>query len=243
MRKALKLKLWLLGLLLLLIVPCVPPALATPTDIEVDAMVAFDEEWIETAFWFYGYTPEALAQIIIISVNAHFDSCFGITFVERQFKFWDSYDSPADPYEMADEVVDEVGFLSTTTRDVLIAFTGQEIPMAYGFCNRTLGVVLVGEQYLDGIGQATDNILQHELSHLYQCEHHWQEGLDCLMNIYPVWIWELWDLVPTVLLTNSWCDECINIINTHRTAWGVYTYSGGSGGGGGGWRPIIRERA
>jgi hypothetical protein len=116
--------------------------------------------------------------------------------------------------------------------DVLIVFTDQDIPGSYGYSDRQKGVVLVWETYKAGVGQCTDNVLQHELSHLYHAEDHNVEGLDCVMNYALSWIggiYQYW--VRTALVTNNWCPNCTDIIHDHLQNWGenIMCLGGGNG--------------
>lgn len=142
----------------------------------VNVLVAYDEEMAFTARWTYGYSPETFCKIIIDTVSDRFKSAFGITFTIIRYVFWDSNDSVTnDIYAFENEVISETGFYSGMTYntipiDILIAFSDQTItyegdPIG-GKANHKLGTVIVFERYED-FTQYTDNILQHELTHLY----------------------------------------------------------------------------
>lgn len=213
----------------LLLVMLVPPASAYGYYV-VNVLVAYDEEWITTSRNTYFYEPEELAEIIVEEVSWRFES-FTIYFDIVDYVYWNSYDSPNYPGEMLDEAVDDVGFTSGVGAHILIALTGQDIPYAYGYTNRTLGVVLVGHAYLDGVGQATDNVLQHELSHLYGLEHENIDGLDCVMNIYHRWIDFPWYYyVRWALTTSNWCEDSVNVLSENLGYWGQAFPAGGGGG-------------
>ncbi len=206
----------------------------------VNCLVAYDEEWQEVAWNTYLYRPETLARIIFDEVAYEFWNCHAIDLRLVVFRSWDSDDSPETADQMMDELICEIGFTSGNTYDgftvhVLIGLTDQMIPLCYGYCDTELGVVLVTEYTTITGGQHTDNILQHELTHLYglsDADQHYEEGVDCVLNLYPMWLpfpdhhW-----IYTCMLTNNWCSECRDTIMLNRANWGYY--STGSGGGGG----------
>ena len=205
----------------------------------VNVLVAYDEEWESTAFWFYAYSAETLAHIIILSASDRFYSEFGIDFYPIAYVFWDSDDNPANKDVMMDEAIEETYFTTGMTIgsreiDLLIAFTNQEIPYpggyCYGYSDSELGVVLVRHAYIDFIGQATDNVLQHELSHLYGAPEEGIAGLDCVMNAFPYDLPFPWGSVPTALTTTNWCEGCLATIGANVDNWGRLGSGGGSGG-------------
>jgi len=205
----------------------------------VNVLVAYDEEWESTAFWSYGYDAKTLAHIIISCTSDIFYTTFGIDFCPICYTFWDSYDYPASKDVMMDEAIAETDF-TTGMRigyyeiDVLIAFTNQEIPYpggyCYGYSDSELGVVLVRHSYPNGVGQATDNVLQHELSHLYGAPEEGIAGLDCVMNAFPYDLPFPWGSVPTALTTTNWCEGCLATIGANVDNWGRLGSGGGSGG-------------
>jgi len=203
----------------------------------VNVLVAYDEEWESTAVWAYAYSARTLAHIIISSVSDRFYSEFYIDFYPIAYVFWDSDDNPANEDVMIDEVVRETDF-ETGMRigyyeiDVLFAFTDQKIPSCWGYADSELGVVLVRHAYPDGVGQATDNALQHELSHLYNAPDEYVKDLDCVMNGYPYYIdFPYFYEVPTALTTTNWCEGCLATISANTDNWGRLHDGSGPGGG------------
>lgn len=192
----------------------------------VNVLVAYDEEWESTAFWAYGYSARTLAHIIISYTSDIFYSEFSIDFYPIAYVFWDSDDNPANKDVMMDEVIEETDF-ETGMRieyyeiDVLIAFTGQQIPGCWGYSDSELGVVLVEHAYI---------VLQHELSHLYGTIDEWAYGLDCVMNEYPYYLIPNIYAVPWALTTTNWCEGCLVTINANVDNWGRLGHGGGSGG-------------
>jgi len=209
------------------------PTVSAASTYMVDVITAYDEEFRSVAQNFYWYSPSTLIQILFNSGTSHFWDEFQISFQIVNYLFWDSNDAVTDYRGMLDEVISELGF-TYNQRRILVAFTDQ-LSGAWGASDSLIGAVLVKHAYPDGVGQATDNIIQHEISHLYRAEHHWVDGLMCVMNVYPYWIdFPYYYHVPTALVTNYWCTDCINIISSNRNLWGYTITSGGVGGGGGG---------
>lgn len=204
---------------------------------QVNVLVAYDEEFDHTAYWGYGYSAETLARVFLLGASSRFYSAFKIKFSAVAFTSWDSEDNPSSYEEMFWEVVNETGFISgmkwdSSTVHVMVAFTDQSIPDNYGLSHMGIGVVLVREFYTYAAGQHTDNILQHELSHLYGAPEHYMKDLDCVMNNYRVRIGlPEYMLVPYALLTENWCEGCRNLIIENRALWGYIDCGGGGGGG------------
>lgn len=215
--------------------------LATPLPVSaghwrVHVLVAYDEEWRSIANSAYAYSPTDLARILMYVVAVRFWT-FNIEFFLMGCVFWDSNDNPGGPHAMLTEAMEEADFESGMwfggyVMHILVAFTGQDIPICYGIANSTLGIVLVEYTYPSGVGQATDNILQHELSHLYGVEQdHYAEGLDCVMNRYIHWIQYPYYGVETALVTENWCPDCYATIMNHADNWGYWDTGGGGGNG------------
>jgi len=225
-----------------------PPVLA-PIYMKVDVWVAADEEFIyyATSPLFWGYSNwKTLAYCYVLMVDCRFWTQFKITFNIVNYVEWDSDDSITNNAALRyNETIDDTGFTVGYPRKMLIAFTGQDIGEdSYGCAPRnwTRGAVLV-ELWADW----TDNILQHELTHLYSCNDTNVEGFDCVMNRYPTWIdFPFYMNVPYAMLTENWCTACkITFFTDSRIyRWGTWVYYdeegsyGGGGGGGGGMPPF-----
>lgn len=191
-----------------------PKVLATSDYYVVYLMVAYDEEFTLKAARTYAYTPEALAKLLIMSAFYYFYEELNIYYYIVAFTSWDSDDAVTNATKMREEATVETGFVSGMCIDripvhVLVAFTDQDIAGGYGISSEERGVVLVEETYLPIIGQATENVLQHEISHLYGAaptatSHHWVDGLMCVMNAYPYYIIPGVYCEPTALVTNIW---------------------------------------
>lgn len=238
MTRRLYTKIGLFLLLLTIIVLSMPSSVFATEWRRVNVLVAYDEEWESTAFWKYAYSAKTLAHIIISSVSDRFYVEFYIDFYPIAYVFWDSDDNPANKDVMMDEVIEETNFetgmgVRFYEVDVLIAFTDQEIPhntYCWGYSDSELGVVLVRHSYPNGVGQATDNVLQHELSHLYGALEEGAEGLDCVMNAFPYYLPFPWGSVPTALTTTNWCEGCTATISANVDNWGRLHDGSGPGG-------------
>jgi hypothetical protein len=215
----------------------------------VNVMVAYDEEWASTSWWVYGYHyPYNLCFMFLDQVSDRFYTAFGIKFSVVCYTYWDSNDSlTEDITDLLNECIDETGFYTGMpyygkSIDVLVAFTDQHTSSStgidYGKALSSLGAVIVVEEYhlLSGV-QYTDNILQHELTHLYKLEEDWvcprMPGYNCVMNYWPVYIPFPEDMVrPYGMTTESWCSNCSTTINSNKAKWGrLYEeHTGGSPG-------------
>jgi hypothetical protein len=213
----------------------------------INVMVAYDEEWAHTALWLYGYKhPENFCWMFIDWVSWRFEEPFGIRFIPVRYVFWDSNDSlTEDITDLLNECIEETGFYTGMPFygkpiDVLIAFTDQHTSSGagidYGKALPSLGAVIVVEEYhlLSGV-QYTDNILQHELTHLYKIEEDWvcpkMPGYNCVMNYWPIYVpWPEDTVRPYGMTTESWCGNCSAIINCNKAKWGrLYEeHTGGS---------------
>jgi hypothetical protein len=221
----------------------------------VNVLVAYDEELEWTASWVYWYTPQTFCWLFVDCVSDRFESAFGLRFNIIRYVFWDSNDSVTDDIEAFErEVVAETGFYTGMTYntiriDILIAFSDQTIAdetgIYLGKANSTLGTAIVFEYYEWRLFQQfTDNILQHELSHLYKCPEEAMlpsnPNYDCVMNsgLYVYYPFPVDDYIKYCLTTENWCINCRNTINLNRERWGREVVEGGGPGGPGGPYPL-----
>jgi len=208
------------------------PLVSASSTYTVNLLVAYDEEWTSISISRYAYDPKVFAAIIVDDAFFEFYVEFYITYRIIAYRSWDSDDSVTNKDVMMNEVIAETGFTSGMfiggiRVDVLVAFSDQESIGVYGYSDNSLGVLLVMETYLDGVGQATDNVFQHELSHLYGATDEWIEGHTCVMNVYPYWIdFPYYYYVPTALVTNNWCSSQTATIMSNRGSWGRNDPSG-----------------
>lgn len=205
----------------------------------MNCLLAYDEEFDRTARYRYAYDPGTLAFVLFFEARYPFRDIFNIRFTIKTITSWDSYDDPVDHHEMIEEVKQETGFQKGEIWNylylvhLLIAFTDQDIPgTVIGYCNDTLGVIIVQHLYLVSVGQLTDNILQHELTHLYHTQQHWIPNFDCVMNEFPTKTGAPdWMLLPEGILTTNWCEACTAKIWQNKHLWGYESDYGGGGGG------------
>lgn len=219
----------------------------------VNVMVAYDEELSATAENIYWLSPEESCRRIIQSVSWRFGDTFQIMFGIISYVSWDSNDSINNIGDLLLECINETSFYSGMTYntmqiDILIAFSDQAIIrngiIEYGAAHPLSGAVIVIETYLYfSFGQCTDNILQHELSHLYGAPDHSLPNLDCIMNLYSVDA-GLDGSRPYLFTTENWCSDCITIINENKETWGREQWIDRPGGPGGPWpEPYSKEGA
>lgn len=220
-------------LLLVTCMVCISPASAQE-QYRINLMVAYDEEFSYTAQYFYGYSPQTLAYIFLTEAESAFNQLFSVRFIPVTYRSWDSDDSVTDKDIMMNESIAETGFISgqliyNTRVDILVVFSDQPTIGVYGYSDQRLGVALVMETWLSGAGggiPATDNILKHELSHLYGATEEWIPDHMCLMNYYPYYLPFPYDYyVPTVLVSDTWCSTQIDYIISNADRWGTLHYT------------------
>lgn len=211
----------------------------------VHVMIAYDDELANTATYLYGRSPETFCRLILEEVSDRFQTTFGIKFITIRVVSWDSDNSNTnDVAGLLQECINETGFYSgmvynTIPIDILVAFSDQHIHEAplhpevedYGYAGSqwSVGAVIVIEHYWwPSPGQATDNILQHELSHLYDCENFWDYKIDCTMCEYPHHEL-LAGFLPWGFYTDNWCAACHDMIMANKARWGREEMEGGGG--------------
>jgi len=204
----------------------------------VNVMVAYDEELANTANWVYWLSPSEFCRRIVSCVSSRFEDAFNIKFTIKCYVSWDSDDSITDDIcAFEGEIISETEFYTGMeyyglTIDILIAFSDQTVTyegdIVYGKANSILGTAIVFEEYdYWGWEQYTDNILQHELSHLYNCSNEYIPDHDCIMNGWPVYLGFPDRWVPYAFTTVNWCDTCRNQINENKYKWGRREIVGG----------------
>jgi hypothetical protein len=198
----------------------------------VHVMVAADEEFIWRMKWEYGYTDwKFLADTWIYFIQDDFLDNFQIYLNVLLHTTWDSDDDLADSRARRLEACRDTGFHSGmdvqgAKIDILVAYTGQLIEKdRYG--NVVLGCAQSDEDKEDyGTtlvsiqADRTDNLVQHEISHLFGTRDHWF-SIDCVMSYYGG------------LYTHNWCDVCKETILENRDRFGEWLFIPHAGGGGG----------
>jgi len=208
--------------------------------IRVLVWTAFDEE-AEGVIWaLWGYSLKTFSMVFVGLLSGYFYNTFGVKFELDACVTWDSDDSLTDPVARLREVEAEATFWYYGTPypwcswngieyKMLIAFTGQDMDDVYGVAplDWKRGVVLV-EVWVD----FTDNIMQHEVSHLYSAVDLYDSQLDSVMNTYPTWVgfpYFMW--VPRALTTNTWDSYSKGVITSNIERFGKVWSPNSAGGG------------
>jgi hypothetical protein len=208
---------------------------------DVQCLVAYDEEFDSVARDIYRYSPQVLCRILLDEVSHRFRENFKIRFLVAGYATWDSNDT----YWLSQspvEAVEEVGFyrgksVNGYEVEVLIALTDQcvEGDGAYGWCWTSNHAIIVRETLLGLPGlriQSTDNVIQHELSHFYDCVDHYiaypsNPHFDCVMNCFRYDFVFPEGYVPHALVTENWCVECEESIRLNEGWFGYPQQIGG----------------
>ena len=186
-------------------------------DREVSVLAVADEEYVD--YWDDWWDPwdqdqwrSEVRQAVELGDDA-FEREFGINFVVKDTGTWDSDDGVDELTRLFDEVRREV---DKGTNDVMVAFTNQDVEG----CLRTR-FFLGGPYFWGTLGYAeasgddvivllvedtnTDNVHQHEYSHLFGApDHDGAPGIRCIMS-YD-WVMQI----------NDWCNECYSTINANK---------------------------
>ena len=172
---------------------------------EVSVLAVADEEYV--AHFDQGWNPwdqdqwkSEVVKAVELGDNA-FEKEFKINFVVKEIGTWDSDDRVQTLLELFDEVRAEV---NKGSNDVMVAFSDQVEPWPHPGYAEALGdaTIVVPVPFWQ-----TDNLLQHELSHLFGAPDHGNvAGIRCIMSYY--WSWRI----------NDWCADCRStiIINKMR---------------------------
>lgn len=191
-------------------------------------MVAADEEFIWRMRWEYGYDDWAfLADTWIYLIQDDFYKHFQIYLKVMLHTTWDSDDDLVLGPRLV-EVCQETGFhsgmdVSGATIEILVAYTGQVISHEAdirGMACDDPDVPEYGSVLITIQADLTDNLVQHEITHLYGPNDH-RFSIDCVMYI------------PGGLYTNHWCKICRETILENRDRFGEWVPVPVVGGGGG----------
>jgi len=218
----------------------IQPAKSTSTrTIGVWFWVAADEEWRSWALWTMGYLDwTTLAKLYVeYCVSFYFSDAFRIYFNVETVIAYNSDNSLSVDKDRINDAQSKTGFLSNSEPwngyIILVAFTGQQITDSSG--GLLYGASTAGTEWWRGIvivnsGMGwTEYTLQHELSHLYAAQDHWDPVLQCVMNIYIIHVGL--NFIPIALTTHDWCTDCTNTIMSNRERFGQIGNYGGGGGG------------
>lgn len=184
------------------------------------------------------YDWESWANVQIERGEVALRSNFGIDIRILGFEEWDSDNSKTSMYDLWNELLAEKGnyigkwyngeYWSNYV-DAIIGITYQATPAdsppilgltAGPLClDQKKNVILIKWH---NTWWGDDNLIQHELSHLFYADDHYSGC--CVMashTHYQTWIWEddLWWVfsdVPCSLTSYSWCSYCSGIIQTYE---------------------------
>ena len=181
-----------------------------------------DLNWEDYAVWQIERGDEALVAL------------FGIDVRVIDFLTWDSDDSKNDIHDLHYELWYEnehylrVEYNGTgIVIDAIIGITEQEnLKCVGGLAHSLLNVIILKWWTY----WANDNLVQHEVSHLFQVEDKWEIGVECIMatwdkeNIFCVaedghhwsYVLELGIDVDISWLTNEYCTSCSDTVNDHK---------------------------
>jgi len=236
-------------LLLLLVPKCVNAEEIT----SVNVFQVYDEEMQSGSFSVLacfpgGDIPVSMSKYLECQwkrVNHRF-SKLGINFTVVRMLKWVSNDTYETNNELLDEAISAVNFesgmivayindgnghLTPIRADVLVAWTGQKTPddNKIGLCYPDLkACILESDDFV-----IDDNLLQHELSHIFGAPDH-ENDVDCVMcqtknfvnilyaeDLTPIYddqllpqvnyVW-LCGWIPKGYLENGWCEDCKNCI-------------------------------
>ena len=143
---------------------------------------------------------------------------------------WDSDDAQLNSNYLLDEVVEETDWIGSKNginnhnSDIIVAFTGQDAYLNPYIFNRSYGVAFpssaatitkippptIGMEKLE-----TDNLVQHEISHLFGAHDH-DDSRFCIMDkTSPSWD-KLGNVFGNIWTTHEWDEECYNIIELNK---------------------------
>jgi len=200
-------------------------------DNPIYVLVFADEEEREKSGW-----EEWATKQLERGDNALVDN-FGIDIRILGFEEWDSFDSNLSMYYLWGELASETaeyldqwytGEWWSGYVDAIIGITSQETPadlrpVAGLSPNSTLldqGRIFILLKWL--AYWADDNLVQHEVSHLFYAEHHYEPC--CAMATHThfwTFLWEdgLWAVfvdVPCSYTSYHWCDNCQDCIDLNK---------------------------
>jgi len=227
-------------LLAALLAVCVCGALfvgsARANRVNVRVVLVSDEEYRDHAQSIIGHFMDwkTLSDFQMTLSQCIFDSNYIIKLYVWDWKVW--YSPPTtNMTQLMEWAASDLGFVPGQGRDIMVIFTGQECTTA-GKSWRGRGIVIVfdGWKYWwQGYDYAVDNIICHEISHLYWAADHYQyqEGYNyCIMSNGDA------GLTSTV-----WCTACHDTIMSNRTLYGIEPIGGGGGGYGGSGRFVLGD--
>jgi len=202
-------------------------------------LVAGDEEERQTWRWL-GESPVGWKSWEILQIERGDEALvanFGIDIRILGFLEWDSDDSLTSMsslwYDLESKTSQYLGQVHCGNRwynyvDAIIGITAQATPD-----EPNIPGIAPGPAYLDQgrifavlkwqVYWMDDNIVQHEFSHLFYADDHWDDC--CVMAghthsqtwIYEDGLWWVFNDIPCAYTAYSWCDECLTVIDQHKS--------------------------
>lgn len=250
-------------------VKCITPVQAnqtpTPSDMPIieegvydTILVAGDEEFQGISYWipplvWHGWKLAAY-DMIERADNALYPK-FNLDLRVTEYTTWDSKDDVHDSMAMLLEAIEETGFTSGEAADFLVAFTLQDMGGAAGRASADLNACIVKPQAY----WADDNLLQHEISHIYEANDHLTPDDvgyydECVMSsrwvyvetvVEDGWMWLIYTNVHQAYLTENYCQTCYEtleeVIPQKGHPYKIIRIIRRHGGGGAGFRCCIKR--
>ena len=206
----------------------------------VYTLVACDEEYRSRNWDYFGTSLnwQAYATIQIMRASSFFAEEFDISFTPAVFYEWESPDSAIFAETLLLDAISDTSFSSGMyvngiKIDILIAVSDQEFD-CQGIGSEKWDAILIKPTTHCW---ADENLIQHELSHLYFCEDHFRPVDGCVMaslsNVYLGTFYENGQLITVnayvhaLYETNAWCTadyyDCWGKIFARRGKYGVDT--------------------
>ncbi len=157
--------------------------LTAKTSYYISVLITADEEYISKfPNW------KAKTYNLVEKIDDYFIENFGIDFVVTRFEEYYSDNLLSDAHDLFSDVRRKV---DKKDANIMIAFNAQYFGWIGGIAELCGDDVIIFSRFLDA------NVLQHELSHLFNAPDHDPGFFDwCVMSYF----WSSF--------THSWCDEC-----------------------------------
>ena len=195
----------------------------------INVWAVADEEFRSKDYettWFQKISWDDYVKKQIERADDRLYEVFGIDLCIISVGSWESTNTLTGQ-DLLFEAIEKTGFVAHKTVvngehvDVLIAFTGQNLGYAACAYKPLKAVITTAQAYW-----ADDNIIRHEVCHLFGTHDHEDERDphfwdDCIMSyrftfvefiIEDGWIWHVACDVVLAALSNEWCSECVSII-------------------------------
>jgi hypothetical protein len=195
----------------------------------VNVLVVCDEEFRSRTYeapWFKTLDWKDYVMNVIERADDRLNDVFNIDINIVQVSTWES-DNSKSGEDLLLDAIHKTGFVASKTVingqviHVLIAWTGQYLGFTAGAYVVKRAIIMTANAYW-----ADDNILRHEISHLFGASDHKDANdpdyfEDCIMSYRFVhveywvednWIWYIGNDVVLAALSDNWCTHCQNMI-------------------------------